>query len=154
MAVQNISYATKVDLNETEVADINKVKAEDMNEIKGVVNNNGNEVEGLHGETVWANENVTAPFAAQTISLSKSLIGYAFYEIRFRQSTSNKRTMSTGKIPVGNGTILNLALGSSFFRPTETEVTGNNITLEDCHTSSGTDDNTMLIPSFVIAYKG
>lgn len=42
MAIQNISYGDKTDLNTTSVPDANKVKASDMNEIKTVVNNNAN----------------------------------------------------------------------------------------------------------------
>lgn len=43
MAIQNISYADKTDLNTTSVPVSNKVRATDMNEIKSVVNNNATE---------------------------------------------------------------------------------------------------------------
>ena len=49
MAMQNITYTDKVDLNTTAVADINKVNASDMNQIKNVVNNNTN----LMNKTLW-----------------------------------------------------------------------------------------------------
>lgn len=47
MAIQNITYGDKTDLNTTSVANINKVSASDLNEIKSVVNNNGTEVSNL-----------------------------------------------------------------------------------------------------------
>lgn len=52
MAIQNITYGDKTDLNTTSVANINKVSASDLNEIKSVVNNNANELNGVFkGET-------------------------------------------------------------------------------------------------------
>ena len=52
MAIQQITYSDKVDLNTTSVADINKVNASDMNSIKSVVNNNASEL-GRIGVTLW-----------------------------------------------------------------------------------------------------
>lgn len=51
MAIQNITYADKVDLNTTAVADINKVNASDLNEIKRVVNNNATEMVDTYSTT-------------------------------------------------------------------------------------------------------
>ena len=61
MAIQNITYADKVDLNTTAVADINKVNASDLNEIKSVVNNNATEMVDTYSTTetktnkIWIN---------------------------------------------------------------------------------------------------
>lgn len=49
MAIQQITYSDKVDLNTTLVADINKVSASDLNTIKSVVNNNASFI----GKTLW-----------------------------------------------------------------------------------------------------
>lgn len=51
MAIQNITYTDKVDLNTTAVADINKVNASDLNEIKTVVNNNATEMVDTYSTT-------------------------------------------------------------------------------------------------------
>lgn len=51
MAIQNITYTDKVDLDETQIADINKVKASDLNEIKTVVNNNATEMVDTYSTT-------------------------------------------------------------------------------------------------------
>lgn len=153
MAIQNITYTNKVDLNETAVADINKVKASDLNEIKSAVNNNASELSYLEGTTLWTNSSPTASFSAQTISLSESIDSYYYYEILFRQSTADARIMTTGKIPVGYGTILLWYATTSFYRPTDTTVNGNTITFFDCKNTSGTTDNERTIPYKVIAYK-
>lgn len=91
-------------------------------------------------------------FNAQTISLNESLNNYNYYEIVFRQNknSSNERYFTTGKIPVGHGTILDTH--SNNYRPTETTVSGNTITFENA-SFSGTTNNEYVIPVYVIAYK-
>jgi hypothetical protein len=60
MAIQQITYSDKVDLNTTSVADINKVNASDLNTIKSVVNNNASFI----GKTLWEGS-----FSSGTISV-------------------------------------------------------------------------------------
>ena len=151
-----IEYNDKVDLNTTSVANINKVSASDLNEIKGVVNNNSVILQNTLGNKLWENANPTASFSAQTITLSESLANYDCYEIMFRQSTRTARIMTSGKVPVGNGTILNwnaaTTSGNVYFRATGPTVSGTSISFEDAK-NSGTVDNLSTIPMYVIAYK-
>ena len=142
-----IEYNDKVDLNTTSVANINKVSANDLNEIKGVVNNNSVILQNTLGKSLWENPNPTASFSAQTITLSESLANYSCYEIIFRQNTTSSRYFSTGKIPVGYGTILN-AYGTNY-RATGTTVSGNTISFENANAS----DNGYVIPVYVVGYK-
>ena len=65
MAIQNISYGDKTDLNTTSVPDANKIKASDLNEVKTVVNNNATEL--TNTQTSLGNLN--------TYSTSETLIG-------------------------------------------------------------------------------
>lgn len=113
---------------------------------------NTNAIGDLQGEIVWTNANPTSAFGSQTITLNKSLDNYNCYEIMFRQNTNttNKRYMTTGKIPVGHGTILNAY--SNNYRATGTTVSGNTISFESASVG-GTTDNEYVIPVYVIGYK-
>ena len=145
-----IEYDEKVDLNTTSVANINKVSASDLNEIKGVVNNDSVILQNTLGKKIWENQNPTASFPSQTITLSESLANYSCYEIIFRQNTTSSRYMTTGKIPVGYGTILNAYANN--YRPTGTTVSGNTIAFENA-SANGTTNNDYVIPVYVIGYK-
>lgn len=142
-----IEYNDKVDLNTTQVANINKVSASDLNEIKGVVNNNSVILQNTLGKSLWENPNPTASFSSQTITLSESLANYSCYEIIFRQNTTSSRYFSTGKLPVGYGTILN-AYGTNY-RATGQTVSGTSIYFENANAT----DNGYVIPVYVIGYK-
>lgn len=104
------------------------------------------------GKKIWTNPNPTSNFGAQTITLSESLDNYEYYEILFRQTTNTARIMSTGRIPVGNGTILFWCTSYIFWRPTDITVSGSSISFEKGRKNNG-DDNTATIPMYVIAYK-
>lgn len=145
-----IEYDEKVDLNTTQVANINKVSASDLNEIKGVVNNNSVILQNTLGNKLWENQNPTSNFVAQTITLSESLANYSCYEIVFRQSTTSSRYFTTGKIPVGYGTILN-SFGD-IFRATGSTVSGTSVSFEDAYQGS-TKTNNNVIPVYVVGYK-
>lgn len=145
-----IQYNDKVDLNTTSVANINKVSASDLNEIKGVVNNNSVILQNTLGKKLWENQNPSASFSSQTITLSESLANYNCYEIVFKQSAQNERYFTTGKIPVGHGTILSAY--ASNYRATGSTVSGNTISFENA-SYGGTTNNEYVIPVFVIAYK-
>ena len=105
---------------------------------------------GLQGEVLWTNANPTSDFASQTITLDKSLDSYNCYEIYFRQSKTTSRYFTTGKIPVGYGTILEV-YGANY-RPTGTTMSGNTIYFENASVSGATD-NGYAIPIYVIGYK-
>lgn len=110
--------------------------------IGGALQVEGKIIDG--GTIVWTNPNPTNAFSSQTINLSKSLDDC--YEIIFRQNRNSSRYFSTGKIPVGYGTILE-AYGNNY-RPTGTTVSGNTIYFE-----SASPDNNYAIPEIVISYK-
>ena len=111
---------------------------------------NTNAIAELQGEILWTNANPTSDFASQTITLDKSLDSYNCYEIYFRQSKTTSRYFTTGKIPVGYGTILEV-YGANY-RPTGTTMSGNTIYFENASVSGATD-NGYAIPIYVIGYK-
>lgn len=113
---------------------------------------NTNAIAELQGEILWTNANPTSDFASQTITLDKSLDSYNCYEIIFRQNknSTNERYFTTGKLPVGHGTILNAY--SNNYRPTGTTISGNTIYFENASVSGATD-NGYAIPIYVIGYK-
>lgn len=121
-----------------------------LNEMQDIINDNITDKVDGRNYIAWRNLSPDESFSAKTIYLNKSMDGYSHYEILFRQSTTSARIMSSGKIPNGYGTILNLSLESSYFRPTSVVVEGGSITFEDCHVSNGTTSNNMLIPYMVI----
>lgn len=124
--------------------------------IKQYVDNAVNNIENkINSIVAWTNTDITSSFGSQTITLETSMSNYNYYEIKFIQITNTTRIMTTGKIPVGFGTILSWARG---YRPTGTSVSGNLITFEEGRaidsTGSATTDNTNCVPYQVILYKG
>lgn len=111
----------------------------------------------LKGKIIWTNSNPTSNFNPQTITLDESLGNYDMYEILFLQGTTNSRIMTSGKIPVGHGTILDYITVYPKFRSTNATVSGNTITFEDCKSlnaiGSHVVENSSLIPMYVIAYN-
>lgn len=153
MAIQNITYSDKTYINENpSVPATQKCMAVDMNEIKSVVNNNATELGNTGRVELWTNSSPTSSFVAQTITLNETLDNYAYYEILFRQSSSNARLYNTGKIPVGSGTILSYMTSSNCYRPTSTAVSGTTITFEAGRVDSN-NDNSVVIPISVYGYK-
>lgn len=116
----------------------------------GVLQVDGKVIDG--GTLLWTNSSPTSNFAAQTITLNENLSGYDFYEILFRQGTTTARIMTTGKIPVGYGTILQWNTSNNFWRPTDEVVSGTTITFE-ANRMGNNEDNSFTIPMYVIGYK-
>ena len=110
------------------------------------------EVEKLKRVTLWTNPAPTTSFSGQTVTLSDSLSNYDFYEILYEQTTSSTRTMTTGKLPVGSGTILHWVTASTYYRPTAETVSGSTLTFEDAREDS-TVNNITTIPVKIIGYK-
>lgn len=110
------------------------------------------DVDKLKRFTLWTNPAPTASFNGQTVTLSDSLSNYDFYEILYEQTTLSTRTMTTGKIPVGSGTILHWVTASTYYRPTSETVSGSTLTFEDAHEDS-TVNNITTIPVKIIGYK-
>lgn len=143
MAVNTITYANKVNLNENSgIAETNKITDANMNEIKSVVNNNATELSNLQPVLLWTNPNPTSPFASQTISVDFS--NCDMYELVYYQSiTRTNRELSSGKIRVGKGSIA--SYGGGQVRAWD----GSNTSL----TFENANDNQYLIPAYVIGYK-
>ena len=111
----------------------------------------------LKGKIIWTNSNPTNNFDAQTITLDESLDNYDCYEIVFKHSMAGNRFYSTGKIPVGHGTICFYTANERYYRPTSDIVSGSSITFENSRTigTGGTEivDNSRAIPVYVIGYN-
>ena len=124
------------------------------NNIGGLLQVGGKIIDG--GTILWINQTPTTSFASGSILLSDDLSNYSYYEILYLQTTSTARIMSSGRIPVGYGTILGYTTSYPLFRPTAEVVSGTSITFEDGKktTSLGTTsvDNTCIIPFMVIVY--
>ena len=108
------------------------------------------------GKIIWTNSSPTSNFNAQTITLDESLDDYDMYEILVLQTTTNSRIMSTGRIPVGHGTIISYNTSSYLYRPTEAIVSGNTVYFEDAKGVVGTTvtvQNEAIIPMYIIGYN-
>lgn len=128
------------------------VTANNLNEMQNILNNNVTNGFQKNGSILWANSSPQYGFGADTIQLSETLNNYDMYEIIFQQSTSTERLFTTGKIPVGIGTILCWHTTSNYYRPTATTVSGSSITFEHGK-NGGSQDDGSTIPMYVIGYK-
>ena len=176
MSINKIVYSDKSDINTTAVANENKISASDMNQIKDTINANAelvgdgsllnttastivgaiNEVrDDLYIEKVlWTNGDPSVSFTGgHNITMSESLVNFDYYEVLFLQSTTVARVMTTGRIPVGNGTILSYVTTVPFFRPTTESVTGVYVMFEDAKNLDGTINNTGVIPYIIKGIK-
>lgn len=153
-----ITYADKSAINvNPDIADTNKVNAADMNEIKTEVNDNYSKITGVQGEIVWTNSNPTSNFGAQSVNLTKSLDTGDCYEIFCRQSTGNGRIISSGKVPVGHGTFIANPLSLNQYRGTAENTSGSTISFTAGYSAnpdgSFTENNSLVIPMYIIGYK-
>ena len=109
------------------------------------------------GVLLWTNSSPTSSFSAQTITLNDSLSNYDCYTIMHRQSTTNGRIISTGKIPVGHGTFMANPLSTNQYRGTNENTSGSSITFTPGYKANAdgsfAEDNTLVIPMYVIGYK-
>lgn len=133
------------------------VSAANLNAMQEILNQNVIRKLNSLRKVIWTNSNPTASFPSQTITLENSLENYDEYEILFLQSTTTSRIMTTGRIPVGSGTILNCLIAYPKYRPTGTVVNGATISFEDGRSVSSIGnvvvDNLSVIPAFVIGHK-
>lgn len=110
-----------------------------------------------HGTILWTNSSPTSSFSGQTINLSETLDNYDCYTILHRQSTTNGRIMSTGKIPVGHGTFMGNALSLNQYRGTNENTSGSSVTFTSGYQAQAdggfTEDNNLVIPMYIIGYK-
>ena len=113
------------------------------------ITENKNDINNIKRKVLWSNPDLTSSFPAQTITLSESLNNYEYYEIIFKQSTTNERNMTSGKIPVGHGTILSYA---NSLRATSSTVGGTTFAFENA-SNNGNADSGSIIPIYIIGYK-
>ncbi len=116
-----------------------------------------NYVNGLNGTILWTNPNPTSSFSAQNVNLVESLDNYDCYEIIHKQSTTNSRFLTTGKIPVGHGTFMVNALSLNQYRGTSENTSGSSVKFTAGYQANAdgsfTENNTLVIPMYVIGYK-
>lgn len=127
-----------------------------LNEMQNIINNNITEKIKNVGKIIWTNPDPSINFSAQTILLDESLDDYDMYEILVLQTTTNSRIMSTGRIPVGHGTIISYNTSSYLYRPTEAIVSSNTVYFEDAKGVAGTTvtvQNEAIIPMYIIGYN-
>ncbi|MBQ7798755.1 MAG: hypothetical protein IJ371_06510 [Clostridia bacterium] len=108
-------------------------------------------------QVLWQNSSPTSTFAGQNITLKGNIENYSYYEILFKYNRTDSTMFSTGKIPVGFITFLNLAFFSIFVRKI-TSMSGNTLTFDNAYYQStfgsdpSTESNGYIIPYQVIGY--
>lgn len=134
------------------------VTANNMNEMQNILNDNVINNYQTKGKILWTNPNPTSNFTAQTITLSETLLNYDCYEILFTQAklssdptNAANRLMSTGKIPVGYGTILNYAVNNRY-RLVNRPSVNTQLSIQDGY-NGGQVDNEKCTPIYVIGYN-
>lgn len=162
MAVNTITYANKVNLNENSgIAEINKITDANMNEIKSVVNNNATELSNLQGTILWTNSSPTSSFAAQSITLSSG--DYDVLEIFYVDYTQNGRIMSQRAIK-GKDALLNslFYISNNMYMGARaiTYVSATSLSVEACKKIidnsviiTPANSNSWLVPQYIIGYK-
>lgn len=150
MAVNTITYANKVNLNENSgIAEINKITDANMNEIKSVVNNNATELSNLKPVLLWTNPNPTSSFASQTITLSSN--DYDMLKVIYLYNLTSGLA-GAQELYKGYGTRISYI--SSGNTPVQRTLTRNSDTSFVLSSTSGasTDDNN-IVPLYIIGYK-
>lgn len=127
-------------------------------EILDSINENKTEIIGLQGKIIWTNQYPTNSFSNQNITLSEALNNFDSYEILFAQAklnadptNSGNRLMSTGKIPIGYGTVLNYAVNNRY-RLIDRPSGNTQMLIQDAY-NGGQVDNEKCVPIFVIGYN-
>lgn len=107
---------------------------------------------------LWTNSQQTSSFGAQTVELNEEIENYKYYEVVYRVTTGTARYFSTGKIPSGTSTGLNLTLYYNYMRYI-TEIKGKSCTFADCVYYKTHGDNTTsvsngtCIPYMIIGWE-
>lgn len=145
MAVNTITYANKVNLNENSgIAEINKITDANMNEIKSVVNNNATELSNLKPVLLWTNPSPSTEISSNT-SITLNSDNYDFILWIFRVSISNNQTDSDFSL---KGYGLRHYIGNVY-----RTITRNSDTSYTINASSDAAYNNAAIPLYAIGYK-
>lgn len=149
----------KADTNASNIGNLSNLITDDKTSIVNAINEIDTKELGITGNILWTNPNPRNSFSSQTINLSESLNNYDAFEIIYRNSTSNVKDFNTGIIPVGHGTTMSaLGGGVYFYRNTNDAISGSTITFDkgemvSAQTGAVTDDNSRIIPIYVIGYN-
>ena len=169
MAVNTITYANKVTLNENPNIDaVNKCQASDMNEIKNVVNNNANELSQMITNTTIATLYEDATGTTGNIVLNDTISNYKYIEFfvrnsgndflhagqKFYTNNSSQAKIYLDLVSNGNGVI--------DLRALRCIIDGANVTMSYFYKalvlsgqtpSGGTNNNTEQLIYKIIGYK-
>lgn len=122
---------------------------------------------GKPKETVlWTNSSPTSNFAAETVTLSQSIVGFDYIQITYARLTSAQTTdedigiliIPTSKFLISSGNSRARAAMSSVYNNTnnyrimryDTDTT---VAFSGCHTSSGSGINNACIPLKISGLK-
>lgn len=112
---------------------------------------------GLKGKILWTNPNPYSLFAGQTITLDESMENYDGYCIIYNGYLNDGFSFNTGIIPKGKNTILiytaNIIWTRNITIVNNTTVTFGNCIKYSTYGSTGTNDNYLLLPHYIIGYK-
>lgn len=156
MAVNTITYANKVNLNENSgIAEINKVTDANMNEIKSVVNNNATELSNLQGSILWTNPNPSAAVNnGTTATLSSDDYDYIIWLYCYNTNSSNTNIQKSSICLKGNSVMMNVIGYSTgaLMRRVADYTNDTTYTFRDAY--NGTNiDNAYCIPLYAIGCK-
>lgn len=72
-------------------------------------------------DVLWTNSSPTSNFGAQTITLSKAISNYSYYEIIYiwSASASTQRCASTGRVPKDKGAIITFGATRNYIRTSD-----------------------------------
>lgn len=111
-------------------------------------------------DVLWTNSSPTSNFAGQTITLSKAIYNYTYYEViyKFSASVSNDRMKSTGRIPVNCGAWMDISHYYNYYRsidiPSGTSmVFSNGVRYNTYGNSTTNNQNGYAIPYQVLGWK-
>ena len=119
-----------------------------------VLNDN---ITNLKGKILWTNPNPYSSFAGQTITLDESMENYDGYCIIYNSYLNDGFSFNTGIIPKGRKTILiytaNLIWTRNIIPVNNTTITFENCLKYTTYGGTGTNDNYLLLPHYIIGYK-
>ena len=138
-----------------DIGDLSNLKTTVQSSVVGSINENYDSIDGIKGTILWSNNNPTASFTSQNITLNSA--DYDYFEIIFKMKTDLNREISSGKVKKGSGTVCSFAIKGNYYRL----VNYTNDTTLDVSTgrsvppasSTESTDNSWCIPIYVIGYN-
>ena len=106
-------------------------------------------------ELLWTNSTPTATFAAKTITLSKSLSNYKYYDIHFKQNTGDNRIF-VQRFTVGSGFHIFFSYSVTQYRSSNAVPSGTSMKFDNAYEGNAgaqAMDNNKIIPVAVYGIK-